>query len=272
MGPYTKTEQLVRFAIFLGYSYWLFLLYATGGLNYFVHTRFHNLALVTASVMLLLALTQLAGYFSKNSTIDSGHGGGCCAQLESKKKNKGWQAKKKVLTYLVFIMPLLFGIIPPSGLDPALAEKKGFEVDIGLLQETTVQETAVESTILVIENNLLEVDNYNYTLLAEQLWGNPQELVETEVTVIGFLFQPSWYDLTAEQFILGRYLVTCCAADAMINGFIIVMPPEYTASEFDWVQIRGTVILTNYQDEEVGAVLVNGYEVVEAPLDPYLFY
>ena len=267
MGPYGKTEQLVRFAIFQGYSNWLFLLYATGGLNYFVHTRFHNLALVTASVMLLLALTQLAGFFSADTALGSAHEAGCCGQINHKSSHKGRKAATKVLTYLVFIIPLLFGIIPSSGLDPALAEKKGFEVDIGYLQET-----AGEARNLEIDNNFLEVDNHNYTLLAEGLWGNPHDLEGVEVNVLGFLYQPSWYDLNLEQFILGRYLITCCAADALINGFLIIMPVGYTANEFDWVQIRGTVIFSIYQGEEVGAVLVNGYEVVDTPLDPYLFY
>ncbi len=267
MGPYSKTEQLVRFAIFFGYSYWLFLLYATGGLNYFVHSRFHYLALVTASVMLLLALTQLAGIFSADTALVSAHEAGCCGQINHKSSHKGRQAAKKVLTYLVFIIPLLFGIIPPSGLDPAMAEKKGFEVDIGYLQET-----ASEARNLEIDNNFLEVDNHNYTLLAEGLWGNPHDLEGVEVNALGFLYQPSWYDLSAEQFILGRYLITCCAADALINGFLIVMPAGYTANEFDWVQIKGTVILAGYQGEVVGAVIVEVYEVVDQPSDPYLFY
>lgn len=268
MGSYSKTEYLVRFAIFFGYSYWLFRLFVTDALNYYVHSRFHNLSLVTAGVMLLLALTQLAGYFSDNGiSLKQNHAGGCCGTIDHLNANNRRVVIKKIFTYFVFLVPLCLGMIFTGGLDPALAEKKGFEVDVGRLQETVDG-----SEGLIIENNFLAVENHNYTLFKDQLWGKPQDLIGVEVTALGFLYQPAWLELPKEQFILGRYVITCCAADALVGGFLIFFPEEFTAVEFDWVQIRGKIIYTNYQDEEVGAVIVEKYEVVEQPLDPYLFY
>lgn len=268
MGLYSRIEYLIRFIIFSGYCGWLFLLFVTAELHFYVHTRFHNLVLVTAGVMLLLALTQLAGYFLHNIiALNQGHASDCCGNVDHASAKNTRVLVKKILTYLVFLAPLCFGMISTGGLDPAFAAKRGFEINIA-----NSQAEAGKFMELAIENNYLMVDSQNYTLFAGKLWSNSQGLEGLEVTALGFLFQPSWYELDEEQFIVGRYLITCCAADAMVTGFLAVFPSEFTAAEYDWVQISGKVDNIYYQNEVVGAVIVDIYEVVEPPLDPYLFY
>lgn len=265
----SKSEYLFRFFVFTGYSWWLFNLYISGTIIYYIHVRFFNLVLFTATIMLVFAIMQILGAFSKDSLHSLTDYQSSCCGAHSNQSVKPWPAvTKKVLSYLVFIAPLCFGLLfAPHALDPVMAERRGFDVNLPNLQDKATAEIT-----LVIEDNRIVVDYENYTIFADELWGNPQKYLDIEVNAVGFLFKPPWLSLPDRQYILGRYLIHCCVADATVAGFLVEMPASYQAANLDWVIISGRIVITDFGDEKTGAIIVEQYEITDEPLDPYLYY
>jgi putative membrane protein len=77
--------------------------------------------------------------------------------------------------------------------------------------------------------------------------------------------------LPADQFLISRFVISCCAADA----FAVGIPVQWgSASEFEantWVQVEGLVEATEFNGLKTPLVLASNVETVRAPEQPYLF-
>ena len=73
-------------------------------------------------------------------------------------------------------------------------------------------------------------------------------------------------DTPADEFLLARYVVTCCVADATIAEVRVVNVTPGQFSNEDWVRVRGTIYPLGRE------VIVNASDVtsVARPDHPYL--
>lgn len=85
-----------------------------------------------------------------------------------------------------------------------------------------------------------------------------------EVDLIGMVTR--FADTPAGEFLLTRYIVTCCVADATIAQVRVVNVPPGKFQANDWVQVRGPIYPLGKQ------VIVNAISVdeVQQPPRPYL--
>lgn len=68
-----------------------------------------------------------------------------------------------------------------------------------------------------------------------------------------------------------RYLMNCCAADAM-PVFIFIKPLQETAIENDtWIRAKGILSMRKNSDIEVPMISADSVEYVEEPAFPYVF-
>ena len=86
--------------------------------------------------------------------------------------------------------------------------------------------------------------------------------------MIGFVY----YDesLPENQFLVSRFVITCCAADSFALG----IPVEWNGSELkenDWVQVKGPVQVTEWNEQKMPLILAESIEKTRAPDQPYLF-
>lgn len=93
-----------------------------------------------------------------------------------------------------------------------------------------------------------------------------------EAALEGFVYRDGRFD-EARQFMVARFVISCCVADAQAIGVVVVTPQSAGLAEDTWVRVRGvfevadfdgarTVILVAYED---------GLESIERPAHPYLY-
>ncbi len=72
--------------------------------------------------------------------------------------------------------------------------------------------------------------------------------------------------LPPDEFLLTRFIVTCCTADATIAQVRVVGAPPGAFEPHDWVKVRGRI----YPIGREVIVAVDDLVAIQAPSDPYL--
>jgi uncharacterized repeat protein (TIGR03943 family) len=84
------------------------------------------------------------------------------------------------------------------------------------------------------------------------------------VTFVGFVTR--YADTGADEFLLTRYVVSCCVADATVAQVRVVNVTPGAFDDNEWVEVTGTI----YPVGREVIVAAEGIEPVERPDRPYL--
>jgi uncharacterized repeat protein (TIGR03943 family) len=103
---------------------------------------------------------------------------------------------------------------------------------------------------------------------------DPAALNGQEADVVGFVYRDARFD-EAAQFMVARFVISCCVADAQAIGLIVDWPLADTLHEDSWVRVRG-----RFEVREFNGVLApwlvadegdQGVQLVDQPDSPYLY-
>ncbi len=163
------------------------------------------------------------------------------------------RAREAWIMGLMVVPVVLVLALPPATLGTFSAGKRagfgatGFAVSVG----------GVESGPLT----LVDVASAQFSKPGKQALA---ERAGEQVEFVGFVTR--YPDTPAGEFLLTRYIVTCCVADATIAQVRVVNVPPGRFETNDWVEVRGTIYPLGRQ------VIVNATSVEEVarPARPYL--
>jgi uncharacterized repeat protein (TIGR03943 family) len=168
--------------------------------------------------------------------------------------------KNAVWRLLLFIIPLLLGIfVPATSLGSSAAETRGVSQAIPLSSGGSIP-------------SVLTLDPANRSILewlrAFDELKDPADFIGQPVDVEGFVFIND--KLPDGYFMVGRFIITCCVADATAIG-IAFLPPEDAEIPNGWVRIEGEMTVTTF--DEMPALLINARQItsVDEPEQPYLY-
>lgn len=87
--------------------------------------------------------------------------------------------------------------------------------------------------------------------------------------VTGFVF----YDprLGDDQFMIGRFTIACCVADASALGLVAQTSGMENLPANTWVRVRGVMALTSLDGRMVPLIIADSVEEIPEPEQPYLF-
>jgi uncharacterized repeat protein (TIGR03943 family) len=73
------------------------------------------------------------------------------------------------------------------------------------------------------------------------------------------------------KFVIGRFAVQCCAADALPYGVLVEAPNAKTYGNDEWLSITGTLGTTKFGDEEVILLKAEKVARIKPAKDPYVY-
>lgn len=79
-------------------------------------------------------------------------------------------------------------------------------------------------------------------------------------------------DLKANQFLAGRYVMTCCALDLMGYGIITENDKSSSLKENEWITVTGTIGEYEYKGSKVPCLKDVVIKKTKAPKDEYVYY
>ncbi|MCG3083586.1 TIGR03943 family protein [Anoxybacillus sp. LAT_35] len=211
-------------------------------------------------------------------------------------------AGQSIRVYGVFIVPLLIGFMFSNYvLDSSLAAKRGVQLGGREISKENKQivEQFLEDPEGYMENIDKQIENIMQNQGAEKVKEQEQlkeDLLEAQTVVVndgnyvstlnfineqidtmigkrieitGFVFRER--DFTANEFVVARYGLTCCVADATVYG-ILVKTDEAAKWENDtWVKVEGIIDETTYRERFVPVIINPSVTIVNAPEQPYVY-
>lgn len=231
--------EYAKALLLIGLGVYFVAVIATGSLSNYINARFSWLSYVAAALFLLIGGYNLLHLLTAHRGHDHEH---------HDHAPISWAA------LVVVSVPLVLGTLIPSR--PLGAESVGGSVSITA--------ASVDNMVMAIEpskRNVLDWLRVFYaTSDATTLNGQP-------VDVIGFVYREP--EFTATQFMVARFTVSCCVADANAIG----MPVEWQGQieQGEWVRVVGTIEAGEFRGDTTPMVRAESVEVVEQPEHPYLY-
>ncbi|MFC4775545.1 TIGR03943 family putative permease subunit [Paenibacillus sp. GCM10023252] len=205
---------------------------------------------------------------------------------------------KNTLIYGLFIFPLLLGfLLPNATLGSAEAARKGMSLtSTDFVNRTGPGPGAASGAApLHADSNDLDAmfpyDEYTkgHAELGKQLYEQPvinvsdKQFIETLTTLdlyrrpligktvelTGFVYREE--AMPSNQFVVSRFAMNCCSADALPYGVIVELDNAARYADDQWVRVSGILGTTTYQENEVIKLDVTTIQQAIAPESPYVY-
>ena len=262
-----KVQAALKGLLLLGLGIFLFTRITTGTLNYYISQRFDWLTI--AAVLGLIVVGLSYRYLlqeaedkpddpapERSGEVGSSAAGDSQQQSHDHSHALGWSG-------LVLIsLPIVLGLlVPPRPLGVAALQNR--EISAGGLD--SVLPAAAGSTLVKESSERTILD----WVLAFHQGDRPAETDTADV--VGFVYHDEAADEAA--FTLTRFVVGCCAADAMAVGLPVSLtaglPSEGELEEGQWVRVVGQFAASTGND--IPVLVAERLEAVPEPNQPYLY-
>lgn len=217
----------------------------SGKLLYYIGPRFSWLSLVAVALFIILAGSyQLVGKPHDDDAHDH---------------EDHTHSKAPIGPLLITALPLILGtIIPPSPLGAnAVAARSPAN------SAAVVGSSEQALTIVPTERNVLD------WVRAMNVDPDPGALNGEEADVIGFVYRDGRFG--NDQFLLARFTLTCCVADAMAIGLVVQSPEAEQLTADSWVRVQGAFIEGKADGKPTPVLVAEDITPVQQPEQPYLY-
>ncbi len=162
---------------------------------------------------------------------------------------------------ILLAIPLILGVfVPPRPLSTSALSTRGMSlsapVSIGQQSIQTMEIAPDDRTVL----DWIKIFNYEKDL---------SSYLGKSANVIGFVYHDS--RLKTGQFMVGRFVITCCAADAFAIGMAVDWPESANLVDNSWVNVKGTVDVLTIDGQKVPVIHAQAVNPIQAPEQPYLY-
>jgi len=230
----------------LGWGLFVVYLYAKGRMGFFLRPLYGHLALGAAAV--LIACFACGWFVRRRRLKGEAEGervpeGPACGEAPS-----AW----RYVWSLAFLVPIVIGLaLPERGLNALAALQRGAG-DPAMAAELAAQQQLAEAR---------EEQGYGWTTVL----GVAQRLTMPEAQKVGAMgFVVRDEKMPADRFLLVRFQIVCCAADASPVAVPVKWPEAHTLENNQWVKVFGQT------DPEAKVLVADKVEPAREPANPYM--
>ncbi len=249
---YRFTQVLIMAALGLLLTYKLW----TGNIYFYINERFQPLIVFGAAAALLLAAGAAWRWRRGEAAGDHAH------DHDHDHDHDHGPARFPVWTVALVALPIGLGLLVPARpLGASAIDSKGLNAPPPLTVSGGGPATTLE--IAPEQRTILDwVRAFNYAEDTSVFTDQPAD-------VIGFVYRRA--GLTPTQFLVTRFTVTCCAADASGVALLVDWPDAGQLSENVWVRVRGPVQAVEFDGRPLPLIAAASVEIVDQPEHPYMY-
>jgi putative membrane protein len=161
----------------------------------------------------------------------------------------------------IMLIPLLIGVlIPAKPLDAAAVSAKGITTSSALVSSQS-------------SSQLFETDSEQRNVLDWiQIFYFEEDLnpfIGQQASVVGFVYRDA--SLPQGQFLVSRFILSCCAADGYAVGMVVESPEAGSYKDDTWIKVSGPVDVVSFNGSRSPLIHAESIEVVSQPEQPYLY-
>lgn len=163
---------------------------------------------------------------------------------------------------LLVVLPVILGLlVPPKPLGAAAMSNR--EISVGSVTSATSPKTSQVISRPASEKNVLD------WLIDFRLAQNPAAFADQEAKVIGFVYRDERFG--SDQFMVSRFAISCCAADAAPLGLVVHWPETGSLASDQWVEVSGRFQVGDFDGEQMPILSADKVTATEVPDQPYLY-
>ena len=160
------------------------------------------------------------------------------------------------------LLPIALGLlVPPRPLGAAAMVNRDVSI------ESLTSAAAPESNTILAkpkgDRNVLD------WLIDFRTAKDPTLFEGEEAKVIGFVYRDERF--AGEEFMVSRFVLSCCAADASPLGLIVRWPEGSTLADDEWVEVKGYFEAGRFAGEEMPILIAESVTSTAIPERPYLY-
>lgn len=248
-------KQTVKFILLIALGIFLLSRLLNGTLSFYIHPRFNVLTLLTA-----VGLTALGVGYAIQQRRQSAH-------MHEDEHDHEHEHSHDVswAGLLLLALPVVLGLlVEPRPLGAAALQNREISVGGGSI----VSSSAPEGSELSIIANAGERNILDWLYLFQRS-SDPASFDGEEAHVIGFVYRDGRFADT--QFMVSRFTVSCCVADAAPIGLVVEWPDTAVLTPDSWVEVSGALQARTFNGVAMPILIADSVTPTETPSQPYLY-
>lgn len=121
----------------------------------------------------------------------------------------------------------------------------------------------------LLENGTIVVDEERYLDISNSIHIYLDSFLGKEIEIVGFVYKDA--DLEDNQFVVARFGITCCVADASVYGIISTTSEIDEVEEDEWIKATGYISKINLDDWDYPYLEISNIEKIGEPENPYIY-
>lgn len=251
-----------KFAVIAGLGMYFAYIYLTGKWAYYIDPRFQWLSIVAVAIFGFLAVSFI-GETTHEHSHNHDHEHEHHDHQHDHDDHDHAHNHSAVWPVIIVAIPLLLGVLMPAKpLGANAIDARGIDTDFSSVSLSNSSSKSL--TIVPSERNVLDWAR------AFASSTNPAEFNGQEANVVGFVYRDGRFD--DGHFMVARFTLTCCVADALAIGVVVRNPEDATSFATDsWVKIEGYFQETEFDGNLIPVLFAEKITPVEQPDQPYLY-
>lgn len=236
-------QRLLKTAIFLAIGVFLYTRISSGVITFYINERFVTLTLLAAVGVMVVG----ASYWLRPSH-DHAHD-------HNHDHNLTW------VGLFIVALPLILGwLVPPRPLGAGAIGNR--EIGLGTLSSVAAPTGNENMGLVAGEKNIMDwLNDFQHQ--------DVSAFVGQEAHVIGFVYRDDRF--TANTFMIGRFVLSCCVADAAPVGLVVQTADAIQLDGDQWVDVTGHFIVDTFDGIEMPILVADTLTETEPPAQPYLY-
>lgn len=236
--------------------------YASGTLYYYIGPRFGWLTLVAVLLLIMIGSAyDIARPMRRvREKTDEGEPGTHENEHAHDHTHEHAAGRASVWPLLIMLLPLALGVaIPARPLGASAIASRGIATDVAV----TAGDGERMLTIVPGERNVLDWVRVINTS------PDPAALDGEEADVVGFVYRDVRF--ADDQFMVARFTITCCVADASAIGLVVQAEDAGHFAEDSWVRVQGRFAPGSFYGGDLPVLIAEAVTPVQPPEHPYLY-
>lgn len=285
--------------IILGLFLWFFRdLHNSGDILKYVNPKYQYFSKIAAGIFFLLFIIQLFRIIQPKQ-----HAHHICSINCTHDHGNDHLSVARFISYGIIAFPIITGFtFEPATLNASIAGNKGsFLPNVQQNNDESpdflenADTLADHEDIDIYSEEYLPLENNNYMsnneyeekvksfetadtiYMNEDMFGtyyaeinnSPNHYIGKKIKIRGFVYKEEGFN--ANQFVISRFMITHCLADASILGFLTEMDEAFKLSEDTWVEIEGILDTTTYDGVQIPLIKTTNWQVIDEPSEPYVY-
>ncbi|MFC3801109.1 TIGR03943 family putative permease subunit [Cohnella sp. GCM10012308] len=283
-------RHLARAVVLAGIGLYVARLSAVGHLGLYISPRMAVYTKLAAAALYLIAAALVYQALKEwDGQRESGCGEACG---HAPAPSGSWLRQLRAV--VLFALPLaLFFLTPDTTIGSAMAAQKGMNLGGGaaahakntdsasisappgadeldrLFPHDSLTKPYADYGKLLYAKPEIEIKDSRYLETLTTLNFFPDSFAGRRAEVSGFVYRDD--TIGQGQFVLGRFAIQCCAADAIPYGIVVESPDAAKYASDDWMTVSGTFAKTTIDGAEVLLLKADAATKIDPAKDPYVY-